>query len=133
MTDEELRDAARKIWSRFNAHDLDLADSEFAPNFENANALPGTPPGPEGMRQVAERRVWSGCEVRALEGDEKLEAVVISGRGARSPRPDLGGVRDDRRLSEVGGAGRLFRPGRQGLCGHRRGGAAPRRLLPTLG
>jgi predicted ester cyclase len=55
MTDEELRDAARKIWSQFNAHDLDLAGPEFAPNFENANALPGTPPGPEGMRQVAER------------------------------------------------------------------------------
>ena len=55
MTDEELRDAARKIWSQFNAHDLDLADPEFAPNFENANALPATPPGPEGMRQVAER------------------------------------------------------------------------------
>jgi thioredoxin reductase (NADPH) len=26
-------------------------------------------------------RVWSGCEVRSLEGDEKLEAVVISGAG----------------------------------------------------
>jgi thioredoxin reductase (NADPH) len=26
-------------------------------------------------------RVWAGCEVRALEGDEKLEAVVISGGG----------------------------------------------------
>ncbi len=26
-------------------------------------------------------RVWSGAEVRALEGDEKLEAVVISGAG----------------------------------------------------
>jgi thioredoxin reductase (NADPH) len=26
-------------------------------------------------------RVWSGCEVRALEGDENLEAVVISGGG----------------------------------------------------
>jgi thioredoxin reductase (NADPH) len=26
-------------------------------------------------------RVWSGCEVRALEGDEELEAVVISGAG----------------------------------------------------
>jgi thioredoxin reductase (NADPH) len=25
--------------------------------------------------------VWAGCEVRALEGDEKLEAVVISGAG----------------------------------------------------
>src|SRR3954447_5940654 len=25
--------------------------------------------------------VWSGCEVRALEGDDKLEAVVISGGG----------------------------------------------------
>lgn len=55
MTDEELRGAARRIWSQFNAHDLDLADPEFAPSFENANALPGTSPGPEGMRQVAER------------------------------------------------------------------------------
>jgi thioredoxin reductase (NADPH) len=26
-------------------------------------------------------RVWSGCEVRSLEGDGKLEAVVISGAG----------------------------------------------------
>jgi thioredoxin reductase (NADPH) len=26
-------------------------------------------------------RVWTGCEVRALEGDEKLEAVLISGAG----------------------------------------------------
>ena len=26
-------------------------------------------------------RVWSGCEVRALEGDDKLEAVVIAGAG----------------------------------------------------
>ena len=26
-------------------------------------------------------RVWSGCEVRALEGDEELEAVVIRVRG----------------------------------------------------
>jgi thioredoxin reductase (NADPH) len=26
-------------------------------------------------------RVWSGCEVRSLEGEEKLEAVVISGGG----------------------------------------------------
>ena len=27
-------------------------------------------------------RVWSGCEVRSLEGDERLEAVVISGAGS---------------------------------------------------
>jgi thioredoxin reductase (NADPH) len=26
-------------------------------------------------------RVWTGCEVRSLEGDEKLEAVVIAGAG----------------------------------------------------
>ena len=26
-------------------------------------------------------RVWSGCEVRSLEGDEKLEAVMIAGAG----------------------------------------------------
>src|SRR4051812_41739020 len=29
-------------------------------------------------------RVWTGCEIRALEGDEKLEAVVISGAGPDS-------------------------------------------------
>jgi thioredoxin reductase (NADPH) len=26
-------------------------------------------------------RIWTGCEIRALEGDEKLEAVVIAGGG----------------------------------------------------
>ncbi|HEX2129190.1 MAG TPA: FAD-dependent oxidoreductase [Solirubrobacterales bacterium] len=29
-------------------------------------------------------RVWTGCEVRALEGDESLESVVISGAGPDS-------------------------------------------------
>ena len=56
MTDEQLREAARRIWDKFNAHDLDWDDDlRISPEFENANALPGTPPGPEGMRQVAER------------------------------------------------------------------------------
>jgi steroid delta-isomerase-like uncharacterized protein len=56
MTHEQLRDAARRIWNTFNAHDLDdHAGLPVSPEFENANALPDTPPGPEGMRQVAQR------------------------------------------------------------------------------
>jgi thioredoxin reductase (NADPH) len=33
------------------------------------------------IEATANVQVWTGCEVRALEGDEKLEAVVISGAG----------------------------------------------------
>jgi thioredoxin reductase (NADPH) len=36
------------------------------------------------VEQIASKpnvRVWSGCEVRSLEGDESLESVVISGGG----------------------------------------------------
>ena len=55
-------------------------------------------------------RVWSGSEVRALEGDEKLEAVVISGAGPDRRVETTPVLRDDRRLSEIGGTGRLRRP-----------------------
>lgn len=42
----------------FNAHDLSNIEEVVAPDFTNANAIPGTPDGPEGMRQVNER-LWS--------------------------------------------------------------------------
>jgi predicted ester cyclase len=56
MTDDELRDAARRIWAKFNAHDLEPDPGlPVSPEFENHNALPGTPRGQEGFRQVPER------------------------------------------------------------------------------
>ena len=44
VTDEQLREAARRIWDKFNAHDLDWDDDlRISPEFENANALPRRP------------------------------------------------------------------------------------------
>jgi CRP-like cAMP-binding protein len=61
-------------------------------------------------------------------GSAGLAAAVYAASGGLS-----GGVRDDRRLSEVRGRRRLRRPGRQGVRDHRRGGAPARGLLPALG
>ena len=48
----------RTFWERaFNGRELDMIDAITAPEFVNRNALPGTPPGPEGHRQVLER-IW---------------------------------------------------------------------------
>ena len=58
MTDEELRAAARETWDVFNAHDLSNIENQVAADFTNANSIPGTPDGPEGMKQVDER-LWS--------------------------------------------------------------------------
>lgn len=41
----------------FNAHDLSNIEGRVAAEFTNANAIPGTPDGPEGMRQVS-LRLW---------------------------------------------------------------------------
>jgi predicted ester cyclase len=56
--DRDIEGRARAFWERaFNDRDLDLIDAITAPEFMNRNALPGTPAGPEGHRQVVER-LW---------------------------------------------------------------------------
>jgi steroid delta-isomerase-like uncharacterized protein len=46
----------RAFWEEaFNGGNLDVVDAITAPGFVNRNALPGTPPGPVGHRQVVER------------------------------------------------------------------------------
>jgi steroid delta-isomerase-like uncharacterized protein len=55
MTADELRAFAGEIWGKFNAHDVSDYDEQFAADFANHNALPGTPKGPEGQRQVTAR------------------------------------------------------------------------------
>lgn len=58
MTPDELRAATEEFWASFNAHDQSDADRWVAADFTNANALQGTPSGPEGMKQVGER-LWA--------------------------------------------------------------------------
>ena len=50
----------------FNGRDLDALDAVTAPGFYNHNALPGTPLGPEGHRQVVKRLLWEAYPRRAL-------------------------------------------------------------------
>jgi predicted ester cyclase len=56
--DGDIEAHVRVFWEgAFNGRDLDLIEAITAPEFMNHNALPGTPPGPEGQRQVV-RRLW---------------------------------------------------------------------------
>ncbi|HYJ00152.1 MAG TPA: ester cyclase [Thermoleophilaceae bacterium] len=55
--DNDIEGRVREFWDAFNRRDLDVIDAVTAPEFVNHNALPGTPPGPEGQRQVVER-LW---------------------------------------------------------------------------
>jgi steroid delta-isomerase-like uncharacterized protein len=56
--DRNIEGHIRTLWKEaFNGRDLDALDAVTAPDFVNHNALPGTPPGPEGHRQVVER-LW---------------------------------------------------------------------------
>jgi predicted ester cyclase len=57
MTDD-IAARVRALWEdAFNGRDLAVLDALTAPDFVNRNALPGTPPGPEGHRQVF-GRLW---------------------------------------------------------------------------
>jgi steroid delta-isomerase-like uncharacterized protein len=52
----DLAAQIRTLWEQaFNGRDLDALDAITAPGFVNRNALPGTPRGPDGHRQVLER------------------------------------------------------------------------------
>lgn len=56
--DSDIERRVRAFWEQaFNGRDLERVDALTAPDFVNRNALPGTPRGPEGQRQVVER-LW---------------------------------------------------------------------------
>ena len=56
--DSDIERRVRAFWEQaFNGRDLERIDAITAPEFVNLNALPGTPPGPEGQRQVVVR-LW---------------------------------------------------------------------------
>ena len=64
--DSDIEGRVRAFWEQaFNGRELDLIDAITAPEFVNHNALPDTPPGPEGHRQVVQR-LWGALSRRPL-------------------------------------------------------------------
>ena len=85
--DSDNEGRVRAFWEQaFNGRDLDLIDAITAPEFVNHNALPGTPLGPEGHRQVV-ARLWTAfpdahfeIEHLASDGDTVICVGTMSGR-----------------------------------------------------
>jgi steroid delta-isomerase-like uncharacterized protein len=108
----------RAFWEQaFNGRDLAVVDLVTAPEFVNRNALPGTPPGPEGHRQVVER-LWEALrdarfeiEHLARAGDTVICVGTMSGthEGALLGVPASGNEVEWRQchLYRIDGAGRL--------------------------
>jgi steroid delta-isomerase-like uncharacterized protein len=92
---DRLEDQIRVLWERaFNGRDLEALDALTAPGFVNRNALPGTPPGPEGHRQVFER-LWTAFpdarfEIERIAADG--ETVICVGTMFGTHRGTLLGV-----------------------------------------
>jgi|SRR5829696_3502415 len=83
---EKLEEHIHALWNQaFNGRDLEVLDALTAPGFVNRNALPGTPPGPEGHRQVFER-LWNAfpdahfeIERIAADGDTVICVGTMDG------------------------------------------------------
>ena len=82
----DLEASVRTLWEQaFNGRELDALDAVTSPEFVNHNALPGTPPGPEGHRQVVER-LWEAfpdahfeLQHLARDGDTVICVGTMSG------------------------------------------------------
>ena len=84
--DSKTEARIRTLWEQaFNGRKLDVLDAITSPEFVNHNALPGTPRGPEGQRQVVER-LWEAfpdahfeIEHLASDGDTVICIGTMSG------------------------------------------------------
>lgn len=93
---ERIRSAVEEV---FNGRDLDRINEEtFSPEFVNTNAVEGTPPGPEGQRQVMQR-LWTAfpdarfeIESIAADGDTVICVGTMTGthEGELSEIPPTG-------------------------------------------
>lgn len=85
----DVEGCVRAFWEQaFNGRRLCVIDEITAPGFVNRNALPGTPPGPEGHRQVVQR-LWEALpdahfeiEHLASDGDTVICIGTMSGTHA---------------------------------------------------
>ena len=87
--DDDLVRRVRLFWEdAFNGRDLSRIDDFVAPEYVNHNALPGTPPGAEGQRELM-TRLWEAfpdgrfqIEHLARDGDTVVCVGVMSGTHA---------------------------------------------------
>jgi steroid delta-isomerase-like uncharacterized protein len=87
--DSDIEGRVRDFWEQaFNGRDLGLIDAITAAEFVNHNALPGTPPGPEGHRRVV-KRLWEAfpdalfeIEHLARDGDTVICIGTMTGTHA---------------------------------------------------
>jgi steroid delta-isomerase-like uncharacterized protein len=85
LTDDAV-DRVRRFWEHaFNDRNLDLVEELVAPGYVNHNALPGTPPGADGQRELM-TRLWEAFpdgrfEIKHLarDGDTVICVGVMSG------------------------------------------------------
>src|SRR4051794_20818744 len=76
MADELIERVRSAVEEVFNERDLArINDETFSPEFVNLNAVPGTPPGAEGQRQVMQR-LWTAFPDARFE----LEEIAADGR-----------------------------------------------------
>jgi predicted ester cyclase len=99
MEDAPLQRIRSAVEEVFNGRDLErINDETFSPEFVNRNAVEGTPPGPEGQRQVMQR-LWNAfpdahfeIEAIAADGDTVICVGMMSGthEGELSEIPPTG-------------------------------------------
>ena len=89
---ERIRSAVEEV---FNGRDLErINDETFSPDFVNRNAVEGTPPGPEGQRQVMQR-LWNAFpdarfEIEAISADG--DTVICVGTMSGTHEGELSGI-----------------------------------------
>ncbi len=89
---ERVRSAVEEV---FNDRDLArINDETFSPEFVNRNALPGTPAGPEGQRQVMQR-LWAAFPDARFEIEEIAAdggTVILVGTMTGTHRGEISGI-----------------------------------------
>ena len=73
MKRAELEALGLRAWELFNARDTDEILANLADDYVNHNALPGTPQGPEGQREV-NQRLWSAFPDLEFEVEDMIVA-----------------------------------------------------------
>jgi steroid delta-isomerase-like uncharacterized protein len=89
---ERVRSAVEEV---FNDRDLArINDETFSPEFVNRNAVEGTPPGPEGQRQVMQR-LWAAFPDARFEVEEVAASdrtVLLVGTMTGTHQGEISGI-----------------------------------------
>jgi predicted ester cyclase len=103
MERAELEALGLRAWELFNARDTDEILANLADDYVNHNALPGTPPGPEGQREV-NQRLWSAFPDLEFEVEDMLVAddrVAVIGMMRGTHRGEFMGIKPTNKRFEA--------------------------------